>query len=53
MEEIIVMVGYKPKEGKAKQLQQLMREYLPVFKTTKPCNRQGFHDDGSERRNDH
>ena|SRR5688572_2920101 len=28
MEEIIVMVGYKPKEGKAKQLQQLMREHL-------------------------
>ena len=32
MEEIIVMVGYKPKEGKAEQLHQLMREHLPVLK---------------------
>jgi quinol monooxygenase YgiN len=32
MEEIIVIVGYKPKQGKAEALRQLMREHLPVLK---------------------
>lgn len=32
MEEIIVRVGYKPKESKAKHLRQMMREHLPALK---------------------
>ena len=32
MEERIVIVAYKPKEGKAHVLQQLMREHLSILK---------------------
>ena len=32
MEERIVIVGYKPKAGKAEALRQLMREHLPILK---------------------
>ena len=32
MEEKIVIVGYKPKPGKAEALRELMREHLPVLK---------------------
>src|SRR5580658_5817833 len=33
MEERIVIVGYKPKSGKAEALKQLMREHLPILKS--------------------
>ena len=33
MEGRIVIVGYKPKEGKVEALRQLMREHLPVLKS--------------------
>ena len=33
MEERIVIVGYKPKAGKAEALQQLMREHLSILKS--------------------
>jgi quinol monooxygenase YgiN len=33
MEEKIVIVGYRPKPGKAEALHQLMREHLPTLKS--------------------